>query len=377
MAAILGWVFLALGLAGALYMLAGIPAAQRFLRAPPTGAASFPAVTLLKPLHGAEPGLEANLASFCKQDYPGAIQMLIGLQDETDAAIPIVKRLERENPQIEVTLVMDARRTGSNPKVSNLVNMMSQATHDLLVLSDSDIGATPDYLRNVISALQQEGVGAVSCCYVGKPLDNLWSKLSAMGIDYQFLPGVLLSISMGLAAPCLGSTIAIRKTTLAEIGGFEAFRDVLADDYEIGRAVRAHGHRVAFAPFLVSHTCTEISARELIRHELRWARTIRTVEPRGYLGSGITHAVPLAAMGAILTGFSSFALLTLAAVFTVRLFHKQQLDRSFGLARFPIWLLPLRDVLSFAVFVGSYFTRRVDWRGLPYRVDAEGALTHE
>jgi ceramide glucosyltransferase len=372
-----GWTFVALALCGALYLIATIPAARQFALGKVPSDSNNPSVTLLKPLHGAEPGLEENLASFCKQDYGGAIQMLIGLQSETDAAIPIVQRLKREHPQMNITLVVDARRAGSNPKVSNLLNMMPLVRHDVLVLSDSDIAAAPDYLRHVISALQQEGVGAVSCCYTGKPLDNLWSKLSAMGIDYQFLPGVLFGTAMGLAAPCLGSTIAIRPATLAEVGGFDAFRDVLADDYEIGRAVRARGQGVVFAPILVSHTCTEKSARELIRHELRWARTIRTVEPLGYLGSGLTHAVPLAVLGAVLTGLSQLALLALAAVFAVRVFQKQQLDRAFGLVRFPIWLLPLRDVLSFAVFVSSYFARRVDWRGLTYRVDTQGGLTHE
>jgi ceramide glucosyltransferase len=180
-----------------------------------------------------------------------------------------------------------------------------------------------------------------------------------------------------LAAPCFGSTIAIRKTTLNEIGGFDVFRDVLADDYEIGRAVRVRGYRVAFAPIVVAHTCAETSARDLIRHELRWARTIRTVEPLGYLGSGITHAVPLALIGAALAGFSPLALLALAGVSAARTFQKRQLDRAFGFERFPLWLLPIRDVLSFAVFVSSYFARRVDWRGLRYEVDAEGALTQD
>jgi ceramide glucosyltransferase len=376
MLAFSGWLVIFVALCGAIYLIASIPAARRFLKVPHPDLDSPPAVTLLKPLHGAEPDLAENLASFCKQDYPAPIQLVIGVQSQSDAAVRIAEDLKIGRPEIDITLVIDPRQGGSNPKVANLLNMMPHAKHHVLVLSDSDIGVEPDYLRVVIATLQQ-GAGAVSCCYVGKPLTNVWSRLSAMGIDYQFLPSVLFGTAVGLAAPCLGSTIAIDKSTLAEIGGFEAFRDVLADDYEIGRAVRARGHHVAFAPILVSHTCTEEGARALIRHELRWARTIRTVEPLGYAGSGLTHAVPLALIGAGLTGFSLPAVLALAAVLVARLLHKQQLDRAFDLVRFPLWLLPVRDVLSFAVFVSSYFTRRVDWRGLPYRVDAEGALTHE
>ena len=377
MIAVWGWTLIALGVCGAGYMLLSVRAARGSFQTRPPHAAHFPAVTLLKPLHGDEPNLAENLESFRTQDYPGAIQLLIGVQSETDTAIRIVEALRREHPRIDIELIIDPCRHGSNPKIANLINMMPRAKHDIFVLSDSDIGVGRDYLRSVIATLQEPNVGAVSCCYIGKSLDNIWSKLSAMGIDYQFLPGVLFGVAMGLAAPCFGSTIAIRKSTLAEIGGFEAFRDVLADDYEIGRAVRARAHRVVFAPVLVSHTCTERTAGELVRHELRWARTIRTVEPLGYLGSGITHAVPLGLIGAALTGFSAWALIALAGVLAVRAFQKQQLDRAFGIGRFPLWLLLMRDMVSFAVFVSCYFIRRVDWRGVSYRVDAEGALTHE
>jgi ceramide glucosyltransferase len=377
MVSALGWLLIALGLGGAGYMLASVRAARRFLVSSPPTTSNFTSVTVLKPLAGAEPQLAENLESFCTQDYPGPIQLLIGVDSEQNAAIPVVDGLRTRHPNLDIALAAGSNPQGSNPKIANLVNMMPGARHDVLVLSDSDIGVAPDYLRSVISTLDQKNVGAVSCCYIGKPLDNVWSKLSAMGIDYQFLPSVLFGLNLKLAAPCFGSTIAIRKNTLAGIGGFDAFRDVLADDYEIGRAVRARGYEVAFAPIVVSHTCAETSAGELIRHELRWARTIRTVEPLGFLGSGITHAVPLGALGAAMTGFATPALFALAAILGARLFQKQQIDRAFGLVRFPLWLLLPRDVLSFGVFVSSYFTRRVDWRGARYRVDAEGALTHD
>ena len=377
MLALAGWLLIVLALCGAIYMLASIPAVRRFLKTPLPPLTSFPAVTLLKPLSGAEPGLADNLASFCKQDYPGAVQILAGVQSKSDPAIAIVEALKRAYPRVEMTLVIYPRRSGSNPKIANLMNMMGSARHDVLVLTDSDIGVTPGYLRSVVSALEQDRVGVVSCCYLGKALDNPWSKLLAMGIDYQLLPGAIFGLRHGLAVPCFGPTIAIRKQTLAELGGFEAFRDVLADDYELGRAARDHGYRVAFPPAVVLHTCTETGAGEYFRHELRWARTIRLVEPRAYFASAIAHAVPLAVMGVILTGFSPSAIAALAVVAGIRLLQKDQLDRAFGVQGFPVWLLFLRDMVSFAVFVSSYFTRRVDWRGDKYRIDLEGAMTHE
>src|SRR5262249_22960959 len=152
-----------------------------------------------------------------------------------------------------------SRRVASNPKISNLIHMLPAAKHETLVLSDSDIRVPADYLRKVVETLKRPSTGAVSCLYRGMALDSFWCKMAAVGIDYQFLPSVVYGVSAGLAAPFFGSTIAIRKSTLAEIGGFEAFGDKLQDDYELGRAVRARGHGVSLAPVIVSHRCAETS----------------------------------------------------------------------------------------------------------------------
>ena len=160
------------------------------------------------------------------------------------------------------------------------------------------------YLRSIVGALAQPGVGAVTCCYTGRASARFWSRMSAMGIDYHFLPAVLYGVGIGLATPCFGSTIAVRKSVLAEIGGFAAFGERLADDYEIGRAIRARGYRIALPSFVVTHSSNEDSAGDLFRHELRWARTIRAIDGLGHMGSLITHPVPLAILGALLLGFS-------------------------------------------------------------------------
>src|SRR6516162_9263271 len=255
-AIIAGWLLVGVVLASASYALAAAHFTGRFFARPAADVSSFPSVTILKPLHGAEPGLGKNLESFCTQDYPGAVQLLFGVQRAEDAAIPVVEELHKAYPHLDITLVIGACREAANPKIGNLINMLPGARHDVLVLSDSDIGVPSDYLRKIAAALEEPGVGTVTCCYVGRALDNIWSKLATAGIDYHFLPNVVLGMAFGLAKPCFGSTIALTRLVLTEIGGFEAYGDRLADDYEIGHAVRALGYRVAVLPFVVTHTCS-------------------------------------------------------------------------------------------------------------------------
>jgi ceramide glucosyltransferase len=252
--------------------------------------------------------------------------------------------------------------------------MLPLAKHDVLILSDSDIAISDNYLRNIISALEQPMVGAVTCFYSGIPLDNVWSKLAAMGIDYQFLPTAMLAVATGLASPCFGSTIALRKSVLDEIGGLEVFRDRLADDYEIGQAIRSLGYRLSYPPVVLGHICPEVSATELLDHELRWARTIQSINGLGYAGSIVTHVMPLAMLGAMLLGFSYPAVATLGTALAARLFQKWQVDRFLQREVASLWLLPARDMLSFAVFIASLFVKQVDWRGLRYHVNVDGAL---
>jgi ceramide glucosyltransferase len=242
------------------------------------------------------------------------------------------------------------------------------------VLADSDIVVRPDYLRQVVAALETPGVGVVTCPYRGAAAGGLWSRLAAMGLTYQFLPSVAVGVGFGLAHPCMGSTIALRREVLTLIGGFEAFADLLADDYALGAAVRAAGLRSLVAPVLVAHNCTERSLAEVARHELRWARTIRGVDPAGFFGSGVTHAVPLAMLGMFLTGASLISLAVLAIALICRLWLMREVDRIADADRRGRWLAPLRDVLSFGIFLGSFFVRAIDWRGTQFRVDAQGAL---
>jgi len=361
---------------GCAYALFGTTAARDLARsmtaAPPE---SFPPVTILKPLHGAEPDLYAHLASFCLQDYPSPVQIVFGVADPADPAVAIVRNLVAEFPDRDLALVISSRRHGANAKVSNLINMQSQARHEVLVIADSDIAVPRDYLTTVAAILDQPGVGLVTCLYCGAATSGIWSRLSAAAIDYHFLPNVLIGLKLGLATPCFGSTIALTKATLAKLGGLQSVVDQLADDYALGMAVRRAGLKVAVPPLIVTHVCAEQSARELLLHEIRWARTIRAVDPLGYAGLAITHAFPLALLGVILGGLTPAAGLVPVAL-ACRFALQAELHRRFLLRDAYFWLGPIRDVLSFVVFVASFFGRRVEWRGRRYGLAADNRLAY-
>ena len=344
---------------------AGSPARPRSVAAP--------AVTVLKPLHGDEPGLRDNLGSFCSQDYPGPIQVVFGVQDPDDGAIAVVGHLRKAQTTRDLDLVIETKVHGLNRKVSNLVNMAPRIRHDVIVLADSDMRVDAGYLCRVIAALEQPGVGAVSCLYYGVALTGVWARLAALLINAQFLPSVVVALAFGLAHPCFGSTLALRRGALTAIGGFEPFVDCLADDYAMGAALRAQGCNVAIPRFAVAHVCTQTSLRELWRHQLRWARTIRSIDPIGYAGTLVSHPVPWALI-AVLLGAGSTALLPAVAVaiaaIACRMVVLRQVERAYRLPPQPHWLVPACDLLSFAVFAISFLNWEVSWRGHRFRMVA-------
>ncbi len=357
--------------AGTVYTLAAAMLAGRLSG---SGDRAAVAASLLKPLHGAEPGLEDNLQSFVRQDYSAPVQIVFGVQDPADPALQVVESIRLRNPQADIEVAVGALAQGPNRKVCNLINMASKARHELLVLSDADMRAGPDYLGLVAGASEAPGVGVVTCYYFGQGRTGFWSRVAAMGISYGFLPNVLVGVGLGLAHPCMGSTIALKRPVLDEIGGFEAFAHALADDYEIGQAVRARGYRSALPRFALAHGCAEQTLRELFAHELRWSVTIRCMDPVGHAGSVVTHAAPLALIGALLLGAPAWALAALVAALVARLFLLRCIDQAVGVTSGPWQLMPLRDILSFGVFVCSLFARRVDWRGAKFRISSNGKL---
>lgn len=371
-AALTGWLILGSAAAGTLYWAFATHVLWRFLRQPAAAPARDDAVTLLKPLHGAEPQLEENLASFLRQAHAGPVQVICGVQRSDDPAVDAVRALQSRYPEARIELVIDPARHGANGKVGNLINMMARAEHDIVVLSDSDMAVGPDYLAQVLAALDRPGIGAVTCLYRGRGDAGFWSRLASAGPSYQFIVGLVFGKVMGLAEPCMGSTIALRRSTLEAIGGFEAFADVLADDHAIGAAVRSQGLGIAIPPLVLAHASAEISLAQVWRQELRWAATIRALAPAGYAGSLIGFPLALAMLGALF--HPAPAIPVIVAAFLVRLWTKRVVDRHAGAATAPWWLLPLRDALSLAVYVASYFVRVVDWRGTRLRMKDDGQI---
>lgn len=337
--------------------------------------AAQPAVTVLKPLHGAEPGLAARLAAFCRQNYSGPVQVLCGTGGASAPAIAVVRAAQRELPGAPIELHVDGRRHGMNRKVSNLINMLPRARHDTLILSDSDIVVDRDYLRTLAALLSAPRVGAVTCLYHGIGDEGLWARLSALAINTHFLPQAITGLSLNVTKPCFGATIAVRRSTLERIGGFAPLADELADDYAIGMAVRSAGLEVVTAPLVVGHRCFEASLRQLMRHQIRVARTIKRIDPIGYAGTILTHPWPLALIG-MLSGSTAAVLLAIAALAS-RVTLCRCVERRFGLARENFSLIALQDLIAFAVYVTSFFGATVYWRGAAYRVAADGTLTED
>jgi ceramide glucosyltransferase len=375
---IAGLVALTLSVLGAIYALGAVAALRRFLTRPipdafPPDAQGAPVVTVLRPLHGEEPELYDNLISVCRQHYPGPVQLILGARDGADPALAVARRVQQEHPDRDILVSSDPTQHGTNRKISNLINMSAQARGEILVISDSDVRLPPEGLSRIVGTLQQPGVGLVHCLYRGRPAAGVWSELAALDIDSRFAASVAVGEALG-AHPCLGPTMALRARTLEAVGGFHMLADQLADDFVLGAAVRAQGLAIASPAMLIDHVFPERSLRDLLVHELRWARTVRLIQPAGYLGSVVTHILPLALIGAALTGFSPLGAEVLAGLLAFRLIQAFVLCRTMGSHRARLWLIPPRDMLSFVVFIGAFTGSRVEWRGARLKVARDGAM---
>jgi ceramide glucosyltransferase len=365
------------------YMLGVTAVALRFARRLPgklraaSGAAPIgrAPVSVLKPLHGAEPGLYDNLRSFADQDYP-VFQVVLGVRDRTDAALPIARALIGDRPLDDIELVVDPHVAGSNLKVANLENMLPAARHGVIVLADSDMRVGRDYLAIITAPLADPGIGIVTCLYKAVPAGGLWSRLAALYINFGFLPSAVLGDALGIGGGCFGATIALRRTVLERIGDFGRVRNELADDHRMGAAVRRLGLASVLSPYIVENQVSENSFASLWRHELRWARTSRAMAPAGFAGSVVTHTVALAALAAACgSGVAAWGFVGLTLL--LRWISAALIARRLDLPQTGLWLLPLRDVLSFAVFLGSFCGRSVFWRDQVFRVERSGQMSVE
>jgi ceramide glucosyltransferase len=364
---------LILAVCGAGYGCAATWAIWRFSRRPQPAPAAHPAVTVLKPMRGDEPGLYENLESFCRQDYAGPVQLILGAQDPDDPALAAARQLKAAFPDRDITVLADPTLHGTNRKIGNVINMAAHARGEVIAISDSDVRLPPDGLSRIVATLQRPGVGLVHCLYRGRPTASAWSRLAALDVNARFAASVMVGEALG-AHPVLGPTMALPAKVLDRIGGVRVLADVLADDFELGRAVRGAGYAIACPPMVIDHVFPETSLRDLLDHELRWARTIRLVNPFGYLGSGIMHVTPLALFGAALTGFTPWSFALALGLTAFRYAQAALLVRIMRADGGLLWLLPVRDLLSLWVFLVALVGRGVVWRGARLKVARDGAI---
>ena len=357
-----------LSVIGIAQALAGWAVTRRFVGRSRAAPVAGPAITVLKPLHGDEPLLEQALTTLCQQEHP-AFQIVFGVQDPADTAIPVVERLRVRFPALDIALVIDPTCHGPNLKIGNLINMLPAARHDVLVIADSDLHVCPGYLNDLQTALGEPGVGLVTTLYTGLPaFRRLPAVLGATQITHGFLPGALLARAMG-RRDCLGATMCLRRETLARIGGLPALVDHLADDNVLGQRVRALGLDVRLADTVVATTVPEASLAALLRHELRWARTIRALVPGAFALSVLQYPIFWATIAVFAAAGAPWAMGLFALAWLARAWAAVGIDRALAekletLAfPAPVGLLPLRELLSVGVMLASHAGKKVDWRG--------------
>jgi ceramide glucosyltransferase len=358
-----------------IYQLVQIVAAWRFLRRaryPRDG--HTPPVTVLKPLKG--PGLElaANLDTFCRQDYP-EYQIVFGVEDATDPAVEVVRALMRRFPDRDITLSV-GNEEGANRKVASLVHMMRHARHDVLVLSDADIRVRPDYLRTLAAPLIDPSVGLTTCLYRGRAMIRVASLIESLFINTDFLPMVLVAQWVQRFRYAYGASTAFRREALAGIGGFDALRDHLADDYLLGNRIADAGWHLLLLPYLVETVLDSRTMGDVWRHQLRWARTYRVCQPFGWFVSLIIHTMLWGVLAVFATGGSTVGWIALLAAVAARIGSLRVILGMLGdtVTVRDLWLVPLKDLAYSAVWVTSWLGRDVVWSGQRLRVQPDGRM---
>ena len=370
--------FVCLGLAAGYAVVTVVAVLVWRMQRRPNKARSMPPVTVLKPLCGAEPGLHEHLRSFCRQDYP-EFQIVFGVRDAGDPACAVVKRLAAEFPSVPIELVINPLLHGTNLKISNLINMLPYARHDILAMADSDAFVGTDYLAAVTAPLLDPDVGLVTCIYRGTPTGEIWSRLGAMYINEWYVPSVLLAWLFGYQGYVSGQTVCLRRDTLDALGGLRVLANHLADDHRLGELVRGLGLRIVLSPYVVDGEHHEPTFGSLTRHELRWMRTIHVLRPRSFRLIFISFSLPLAVLGLVAAAAESSLStaawvlfgITLLARLVLHFVHRLRDDRA---AASDLWLLPARDVLICWVWGRSFFTSHVTWRGIEFDVGSDGVM---
>lgn len=372
-------VFSCLAILALLYQLGALLALWSFRRRPQLvrHQGPLPGITVLKPLRGVDEDTAACLSSFVAQDYP-LFQVLFGVAEVTDPVVPLVEELQRRYPDRDLQLVHCPQHLGSNPKVSTLQQLLPQATHDLLVISDSDVLAPPDLLQHLATALQNPRLGVTSCLYRAGSPETLGSALEALAISADFIPSVAVAHYLEGVRFALGAVMAIRRETLTQIGGLASMADYLADDYQLGWRAAQAGWQVSVLPLVVATLQRRTTVKGFLAHQLRWARTYRVCRPRGFLGYGITFALIWSLVAWWASGFTGGTALLVGCCFLGRALVAWQAAKLLGQAPWSwqlLLLLPGKDILSFGLWALSFCGDSVIWQGRRYRVQPDGRLT--
>lgn len=373
-------VFLGLALVAALrHLRLGRAQAQLALEA---SHAALPRVSIFKPLHGAEPKLEENLASFFNQDYPD-FELIFGCRTAADPALAIVERLRARFPKVPARIVLSGEPRWPSAKVWSLDKMIAGCTSDYLLISDSDVLVRPDFLRNVIPPLFDPQNGLVTCMYQGVPAPDFWSRLEALGMSVEMPSGVMTADMLEGMQFALGPVMAVRRDALERIGGIASTAEYYSDDFVLGNRVYLAGFRVILSHYRVGHVLCTQSFRKTFATQTRWMQSTRYSRPKGHLGTGLTFAVPFGLMG-VAAGVALGHPWLGAALLATSLLNRIVQSVAIGCgvigdlqALRLCWLYPLRDLLGFVTWVCSYFGgSSFRWRGDLYHFTPGGRIVN-
>ena len=342
-----------------------------------------PAITLLKPLKGGDATTVESLQSWFNQHYPGQIQILFGAADASDPACKIVRELIEKNPGHDAQLVICAESPGANGKVSTLIQLERLVKHPLILVSDADVRVPPDFLANVVAALRDPKTGLVNCFYrLANPVTTAM-RCEAIAINADFWSQVLQSTNLKPLNFALGAAMLTRRKLLEEIGGFAALVNCLADDYQLGHRIAQRGHRIALCPVVVECWDAPMNWRDVWKHQLRWARTIRVCQPVPYFFSILSNATLWPLLWLMASPVLSKTLcvpLAALALLLIRIVIAQNLQRRFMQSRdniAPPWLVPVKDLLQAAIWLGAFIGNTVEWRGQRMKLRRDGTLVEE
>jgi ceramide glucosyltransferase len=373
------WLVLILACAPFVYYLLCIYAALRFFlekpRYPPSPAFA-PPVSILKPVRGLDPEAYESFLSFCQLDYP-EYEVLFGVTDADDPVIPIIQKLIENNPGRSIRLLVGAEKLGANSKVCKLVRLVREARYDLFVIGDSDVRVAPDYLRAVVAAFRDPQVGGVTTLFRGTASHQLGSDMECVGFSSEFCGGVLVARLLEGMKFTLGATMATTRQRLAEIGGFEALADCHSDDFELGNRIAARGYRIEMIPYTVWMVFPAHTVGGYLRHELRWAIGLRNIRPWGHAGLVFTHGLVWSLAAAAVAPSKAVAIGYVVSYLVLRLLMAWVIG-VWGLKdpvlRRRLWLVPLRDAVAFLIWLASFASNRIQWRGLKFTI-RKGRLT--